>query len=180
MKWKARHNSCLISSKKTWSKKCFSSDTRIKEKGRAISLKLDQKRHDCVVLLPEKCHEWPENQKRCDGVFICGDRQKKTLLIVFAELKGGHLEKAVDQIGESCGVLCRSSSSKLNIHRNLEKSGFNHKEGLIGIIVAKSGISLAQDKRNRLFRQYGIKIRFVKEKFQGIIIEDLTSQLSRL
>ncbi len=166
--------------RKTWSKKCLSSDPRIKEKGRTFSLKLNQEKHDCVVFLPEKCHEWPENQKRCDGVFICGDRQKKTLLIVFAELKGGHLEKAVNQIGESCDVLCRNSSSKLNIHRSLEKSGFSHKDGLIGVIVAKSGISLAQDKRNRLFKQYGLKIRFVKEKFQGITLEKLASQFSTL
>ena len=88
----------------------------LREKGRVFSLQVDCAREFCIIIKPDLCPSWPDDKRRCDGILIAYRNGWDDLVVVFIELKGGHIEKALRQIESSCEVMCKKSSMAPNKH----------------------------------------------------------------
>jgi hypothetical protein len=100
-------------------------------------------------------------------------------MVVFVELKGGHREKALEQIKETRGVMCRGSSEFPSLHDEKQLAIFrsagltHHGKSLMGIVVGRRSLSLKQRERADLRKNYGIKIKFITGGAKSIASADL-------
>lgn len=157
---------------------CLLPGTRIGEKGRIFSIR-KQKQEQIIGLGLESIASWPAGRKRCDGAFICVTPERKDFMVVFVELKGGHREKALEQIRETRGVMCRGSSEFPSLHSEKQSGVFrsagltNHGKSLLGIVVGRRSLALKQRERADLRKNYGIKIKFITGSAKSISSAEL-------
>lgn len=85
-------------------------------------------------------------------------------LVVLVELKGGHVQKAIEQLTSSARVLCKNSTNSLSPHNNqlgewiAAQRPHSHTARVLGVIVAKRSLPQAQDKRKGAMISRGLKI----------------------
>lgn len=157
---------------------CFLTGTKIGEKGRVFSIR-KQKQEQIIGLGLESIPSWPAGRRRCDGAFICRTPERKDFMVVLIELKGGHREKALEQIKESRSVMCRGSSEFPALHDEQQLSIFrsagltNHGKSLTGIVVGRRSLALKQRERADLRKNYGIKIKFITGGAKSIASAEL-------
>ncbi len=141
---------------------CFLSGLSVKENQRGFSLKPAQGEAAFGIRLDRDAMNWPRQQPRCDALFICSVPDSNALVIVFVELKGGHVEKALEQIVESARALCNKANALRGTHsqpvidevRSLGKAG--HSSGVLGVIVSKNSLTLDQKERAKILRSDGV------------------------
>jgi hypothetical protein len=97
------------------------------------------------------------------------------------ELKGGHVESALEQLQVSSAILCKRREEPLGVHdnedliqrfRKLAASGQGRR--VLGYIVANKGLSLKQQERRRLQMDFGITVR-LKRSAEGLTCAELAS-----
>lgn len=153
---------------------------KLDHKGRVFSIRL-QGRDDAMGLDLDAFTDWPKERKRCDGLFLCLPEGSSRFIVVLVELKGGHVEKALTQLRETVSVLCKRREDHHGVHSDANLiRGFRkiapegHGKRLLGCIVASKGLSLRQDERSRLQRDFGITVK-IRRSAQGLNCTDLAS-----
>jgi hypothetical protein len=154
----------------------FLSGTSLNESGRkfSISAKPDD---DVVGFRPEAVKEWPEDQRRCDAVFLCQSAGEVPFRVVLVELKGGDVRHALTQLEQTHDFLCRKSG-RLSPHskngkRGFQPAGLRHHPTIWGWIVARRGISLKQRERKALLGK-GLHVRIQTGKAVQMTAAELT------
>jgi len=139
---------------------------------------------DAVGVALDAFRDWPKGRKRCDAVFLCLPENAAQFIVVLVELKGGHVEKALNQLRETSSLLCKRREDHFGVHadvsvlqsfRRLAAGG--HGRRVLGYIVAKQGLSLRQDEKSRLRRDFGITVRLTR-RAEGLTCADLVSNFA--
>ncbi len=159
---------------------CLLSGLRIAGKGRVFSIRL-QGRDDAVGVALDAFRDWPQGRKRCDALFLCLPDGARQFVLVLVELKGGHVEKALNQLQETSSVLCKCREDHFGVHadekllqglREIARAG--HGRRVLGYVVGGRGLSLRQDERSRLHRDFGITVK-IRRSGEGLTCSDLAS-----
>lgn len=165
---------------KHWSQGCVDPKYRVSEKSKTFSIKL-QPPGQAVLLRPEQCPEWPQEGRKCDGILVCHNGKEQRMTLVLVELKGGHMEKALQQLETACGYLCARGRSSLNKHNEwkntLGEYGLHHAKRIYGLIVGKKSLAQHQRKLSALRKKYGLKIRATTGDFTGKTVHELENFL---
>jgi hypothetical protein len=153
---------------------------RLVGKGRVFSIRL-QGQDDAVGVDLDAFRDWPKERKRCDGLFLCLPGGARQFIVVLVELKGGHVEKALNQLQATSSVLCKhredtfrlhADEGLLQIYHGLASAG--HGRRVLGYIVARQGLNLKQDERSRLRRDFGITVK-IRRSVEGLTCTELAS-----
>lgn len=159
-----------------WSEECVGSRCKISEQKRSLSIKV-QSPGQAVLLHPESCPEWSNEDRKCDGVLLCCSGRDQRITLVLVELKGGHVEKALDQLEATCRQLCAGGKTALNKHRQwqdaLGAKGLHHAGRVFGLIVGKKSLAQHQKKQSALLKGYGLRVRATTANFTGKTIPEL-------
>ncbi len=157
----------------------FLKSPKKKEKGRAFSIK-PEKGEAAVGIDLEAIDHWPQNEKRCDALFLCWLPERNEFLIVLVELKGNHREKALEQIRETRQILCRGTGSRFkSIHAAEQLAEFRscgiegHGKRLLGIIIGKKSLPIKAKEKADLYRKTGIIIQYKTGGMTGISCREL-------
>lgn len=115
--------------------------------------------------------------KSCDAVFVLHDSSRDAALVVLVELKGRDTKKALRQIRESFDRLCaRNPDNAVHAHpvvgrfRQRLPKGTGHRERVLGVVVARHGLSLRQQDRARNARD-GLVVVQRKERVHANVSE---------
>lgn len=159
-----------------WEDGCIDSGHRLAESGRVFSLR-PADGEEAVFIRPEACPEWPQGTKKCDAVVISRSRDEKTFSVVLVELKGGHVENALNQIEITCRAMCLNSNARTNKHgflkNKLNQMGWKHSGRVYGIIIGKKSIAQRQQHFKKLLQSLGLRVLSRTENIQGKSINDL-------
>ncbi|MBI5250013.1 MAG: hypothetical protein HY912_11010 [Desulfomonile tiedjei] len=153
---------------------CFLPGTRIEENRRVFSIKPDAGEAVIGLKLSPLANRWPENHGICDGLFVCKAQNCNHLIVTLVELKGGDVSKAMNQIRDTCHLLCKSANPVLQIHsedvidaaESLNIKG--HGKGALGVIVARSGLAQNQKAKKLLWDRYRLRIWSKTGKLEAI------------
>jgi hypothetical protein len=147
-------------------KEAFLDTPSISSGGRTFSLTHSATRGEEVLGVNlDGFQSWPAERKRCDALFACVLPSRDHVILTLVELKGGHIERAMEQIKATSQVLCKRPSDSFEVHSptlctRLRKLGLIGHRGLIlGIIVAKRGLPLAQREKASLRKHHRIVLR---------------------
>ncbi|MCA1959328.1 MAG: hypothetical protein LDL33_00930 [Desulfomonile sp.] len=159
---------------------CIATGLSITESGRTFSLQktLDD---EAVAIHLEKCRRWPDRSKRADGLFICLPANSQMFLIVLVELKGGSVEKALEQLTQSAEVLCRDSPATLSPHAGkltlwlTDARSRAHEGQVLGVVVGRQGLPQEQRKRKAARMAQKLIIRMRTTRRLSTTIDDLIS-----
>ena len=154
----------------------FLSGTSLNESGRRFSISA-KPNDDVIGFRPEAVTEWPEDQRRCDAVFLCQSAGKEPFRVVLVELKGGDVRHALTQLEQTHDFLCRRSG-RFSPHSRIGKSGFQsvglrHHPTIWGWIVARRGMNLKQRERKALLGK-GLHVRIQTGKAVQMTAPELT------
>lgn len=165
-------------------KECFLQGTRIGEKGRVFSIRPDVGEAAIGLKLSPLKQRWPNGKGICDGLFVCVTANCDHLVVTLVELKGSDVPKAMSQIEDSCLSLCKVTNPVLAIHSNevaraaMAMSRRGHGSGVLGVIVAKTGLALSQQKRSILWNRYKLRIWIKTNKLREIKCAELAGKFT--
>lgn len=166
-------------------KACFLPGLTVGQNQRVFSIKLGRGEAAIGIQIDHEAMDWPRDQRRCDALFVCSVPDFNAPIIVLVELKGGHVEKALDQIEESVTALCRRETAVADVHNRkivdeLKKLGkTDHKGNVLGIIVSKKSIPI-DPQRTKKYRKKGIVLWPKTGMFRGVSCRQLAEELFRL
>lgn len=144
---------------------CFLSGLKVSKGQRVFSIRLG-KLDDAVGLELDAIDRWPAETKRCDGLFLCAPAGTSQLVVVLVELKGGHVQHAIEQIKATSNLFCNKkdvfgihADSKL-LHQMRQLGRAEHGARVLGYIVGKKKLALRQQETASLLKKHRIKIHF--------------------
>lgn len=154
---------------------CFLPGTKIEEKGRVFSIRPDTGEAAIGLKLSPLRNAWPNGQGICDGLFVCLAQNCNHLIVTLVELKGSDVEKAMNQILDTCILLCKAANNHiLEIHSegvfdaaaSLNRAG--HGSGVLGVIVGRIGLAQNQKEKKRLWNRHKLRIWAKTGKLEAI------------
>lgn len=164
---------------------CFIQGTRIEEKGRTFSIRPEPGEAVIGLKLKPLRESWPEGKGICDGLFVCLTPDCNHLIVTLVELKGSDVNKAMSQIEDSCLLLCKVPNPVWEIHsRRVSEaassfSGSGHGQGVLGVIVSRTGLAQNQQKKSALWNKHKLRIHIETGKLQAISCNFLARKFCR-
>jgi hypothetical protein len=164
---------------------CFLPGLRVEENQRVFSIKPAHDEDAIGIQIDHAAMNWPPEQSRCDALFVCSTPDHESLAMVFVELKGGDVKKALDQILNSVRALCKGPNPVRKAHtapvidavRSLHKQG--HGNGIVGVIVSRRSIPNYPQERKRL-RKQGIIVWMKTAQLRDVTCRELAEHSLRL
>ena len=157
------------------------SATSVGEKGNRFSVRVGPDDVVAGVRLVPPTDPTGRTLSACDAAFLVATQTSPTPLVVLVELKGSHVDHAVDQIEASFERLCKRRGGSQHPGRASVREALvgartsrarAHARVCLGVIVSRRGaLSLRQVRRARLQKQ-GLVIRKVKDG-AGLRVADL-------
>ncbi len=147
----------------------------IGQKGTRFSIQLNSG-EEAVGINLDLLDDWPVDCKRCDAVFVCTRKDADDFVVVLVELKGGHTEKAMEQIRTSQEILCRKSEYFPGVHcrstaEEMKALGRQHahRTTVLGLIVSRRSLPLRELEKKKLQeKSVTIKSRKPGHVFEGL------------
>ncbi len=156
----------------------FLDGLRLHKHGRRFSIKKSRSEQAVGIDL-DKCGQWLSGKKKGDGLFVCLPPDSKSFLVVIVELKGGHLERAIDQLSDTTDVLCSGPDKPLPTHSESvgNNLGESYKQGhtgrVLGVVVGRGGLPAEQFKKKMTRKRTGLKIAVRSARRVEVTFEDL-------
>jgi len=122
----------------------------VREQGRGFAVQVAAREAVAGVRLDSRsfARRGRASRRCCDALFVCLPEHGH-IVPVLVELKGGHAARALSQLEAAVDILCESAwHERLAGLAILDRRG--HERTVLGVVVARRGISLRQAERNAL------------------------------